>query len=324
MHRRQFLKTSGAMLLVCAGAGLGPLLLSRRRVYTMTRPLMGTIGEIHVVSDDARWADRAMEAAFEELQRLESLLTYFSPASDVGRINAAVTGAEIRVAPETADLIERALHWSKVTDGGFEPGLGKVSDTWDVKHRTEPPAQDMWQRFAGLSLHRFIHVTTGPEATVKILSPDVRLDLGGIAKGYAADRAAEVLKKEGITQALINLGGDIVALGQRADGEGWRVGVRDPERADVMATIVTLHDQAIATSGTYEQYFRSGGRVYHHLIDPKLAEPKRAQFQSLTIVGTNGRDTDALATGLFFSTDEDKKKILADHTDRFQCMTWGA
>ncbi|HNO10941.1 MAG TPA: FAD:protein FMN transferase, partial [bacterium] len=155
MHRRQFLKTSGAMLLVCAGAGLGPLFLSKRRVYTMTRPLMGTIGEIHVVSDDARLADRAMAAAFEELQRLENLLTYFSPTSDVGRINSAPTGTEIRIASETADLIERALHWSKVTDGGFEPGLGKVSDVWDVKHRTEPPVQDVWKRYAGLSLHRF-------------------------------------------------------------------------------------------------------------------------------------------------------------------------
>ncbi len=325
MTRRKFLKTGAGFLLVCAGAGLGPVLFRNRRLYTMSRPLMGTIGEIQVVHDDADRAYRAMESAFEELDRLERILTFYSDSSEIGKVNRLAFDQEVSVSPETSELIARALHWSQATGGFFEPGLGKVIALWDVKHRTEPPPENQWVRLADRFFHKKIILSGDRSApTVRFLSDDVKIDLGGIAKGYAADRAIEILVKEGVGQALVNLGGDIATLGGKSESEAWTIGVRDPENVSKIAKIISLKNQAVATSGSYEQYFLSQGHVYHHLIDPKLAMPGNAKFESLSIIGNNCRDTDALATGLFFSSDYEKQSFLEDHTDNFQFMKFGA
>ncbi len=324
IDRRKFLKIGAGSLFLIAGAGLGPVLFRNRRVYSMTRPLMGTIGEIQVVHDDERLAFRAIESAYEELNRVERLLTYFSDNSEIGQINLLGYTQDVRISNETADLIERALHWSHATKGFFEPGLGKVTSIWDIKHRTEPPPEKQWVRFADLKFSEKILLTrNGSHATVRLLTPDVKIDLGGIGKGYGSERAKAVLAKEGIDQALVRLGGDIATLGGNSEDKAWRVGVKDPENPSEIIEVISLKDQAVATSGSYEQYFISEGHVYHHLINPKLAMPKRTGFASVTVIGDNCRDTDALATGLFFVSDDEKKRILNEHTDGFKFLRFG-
>ncbi|KAB2878994.1 FAD:protein FMN transferase [bacterium] len=323
--RRRFLKTGAGALFLVAGAGLGPVLFRNRRVYSMSKSLMGTIGEIQVVHDDEFLALRAIEMAFEELNRIEKQLTYFSDDSEIGRINRFGASQDINLSRETAELIARALQWSHATRGCFEPGLGKVSALWDVKHRSEPPQEEQWIRLAGRHFSKKISLTQNEKfSTIRLLTEDVKIDLGGIGKGYAADRAMDILKEEGIDQALVNLGGDIVALGGKSESDGWRVGVKNPEAPHDIIEVLTLRNQAVATSGTYEQYFLSKGHVYHHLIDPKLAMPGNSTFESLTVIGNNCRDADALATGLFFVSDAEKKQILEDHTEGFEFMRFGA
>ncbi|MBL7959112.1 FAD:protein FMN transferase, partial [bacterium] len=146
--RRRFLKTGAGALFLVAGAGLGPVLFRNRRVYSMSKSLMGTIGEIQVVHDDEFLALRAIEKAFEELNRIEKRLTYYSDDSEIGRINRFGASQDIEISRETAELIARALRWSHATHGCFEPGLGKVSALWDVKHRSEPPPEEQWIRLA--------------------------------------------------------------------------------------------------------------------------------------------------------------------------------
>ena len=324
IDRRKFLKIGAGSLFLIAGVGLGPALFRNRRVYSMTRPLMGTIGEIQVVHDDERLAYRAMESAYEELSRVERLLTYFSDNSEIGQINLLGYAQDVKISNETADLIERALHWSHATNGFFEPGLGKVTAIWDIKHRTEPPPEKQWMRFAGLNFSEKIVLTrNGSRASVRLMTPDVKLDLGGIGKGYGSERAKAILANEGIDQALIRLGGDIATLRNNSENKAWRIGVKNPENPSEIIEVISLKDQAVATSGSYEQYFISEGKVYHHLINPKLAMPKRVGFASVTVIGDNCRDTDALATGLFFLSENKKRRILEDHTDGFRYLTFG-
>jgi len=320
MNRRQFLRLGGGVLLV-AGAGLGPHLVRNRKLYRKSSPIMGTIADIQVVHDDERAAFRAIDSVYEELVRLEKLLSYYRSDSEIGQINLYASSKDVAVSAETADLIRSALHWAAATEGSFEPGLGKVISLWDVKHRTEPPSQTEWARLAGRSFFRQIAVTR--DHTVRFASDDVRIDLGGIAKGYAADRAIQVLKNEGIEQALVNLGGDVAVLGGRTKDDAWKVGIKDPNQQDEIQQVLHLRDQAVATSGTYEQFFRSAGHVYHHLIDPKIARPGRDGFLSLTVIGNNCRDADALATGLFFLSDARTNKILDEHTHRFSTIRLG-
>lgn len=324
IDRRKFLKIGAGSLFLIAGAGLGPILFRNRRVYSMTKSLMGTIGEIQVVHDDERLAYRAIDRAYEELDRIERLLTFFSDNSDIGRINKLGFAQDVVISNETADLIEKALHWSHATGGFFEPGLGKVTSIWDIKHRTEPPSENQWIRFADRSFSEKIVLTkNGSNASVRLLTPDVKIDLGGIGKGYGAECAKTVLAEEGIDQALVRLGGDIATLGSRSENDAWRIGVKNPEKPSEIIQAISLKNQAVATSGSYEQYFVSEGKIYHHLINPKLAMPKRSGFASVTVIGDHCRDTDALATGLFFVSDEEKKRILKNHTEGFEFLRFG-
>lgn len=324
MDRRKFLRIGGTFLFVCAGAGLGPVLLKNRRVYGKSTTVMGTIAEIQVVHDDAHKAMAIIDDALEEVRRIEKIMSHFREDSEVGRINRDAFRASVVVSRETADVIRRGLHWSDVTNGAFDPGLGKIVELWDVKHRTEPPAQDTIRRLSGLAFHRHVRVTGGPGGdTVRMTSEDVRIDLGGIAKGYAADRAAEIVSGLGIDQALINLGGDLVALGGKSDGEPWNVGIRDPWDASRISEVLPLRNQAVATSGNYEQFFKYDGHLYHHIIDPKIAQPGAGGFASLSIIGNNCRDADALATGLFFLGDRETQRLLEDNTDGFSFRRLG-
>ena len=321
MNRRKFLKVGGGAILIAAGAGLGPVLFRNRRVYGKTMPLMGTIGEIHVVHDDARKAYRAIDAAFEELTRIERLLTFYNDTSEIGTINRFAFLREVTLSGETGNLIESALHWSKSTDGYFEPGLGKITDLWDVKHRHEPPPKTQWARLADRSFYKKTLLSKSNSGyTVRFLAEDIKIDLGGIAKGYAADRAVAVLAEQGISQALVNLGGDIASLGGKSSSEGWRVGIKDPSNPSEIIKVLTLNNQSVATSGSYEQYFTSNGIIYHHLIDPKIGEPGHRRFESMTVIGDNCRDTDALATALFLMEDRTARRVLEDNTDGFELI----
>lgn len=315
MKRRDFLKVGGTLLVACAGAGLGPLLMRNRRVYGKSTCVMGTVAEIQVVHDDARFAMSAIDQAFDEVIRIERSMSYFRPDSEISRINRSACRSRLSISRETAAVIQRGLHWSNVTRGEFDPGLGRIVGLWNVKENTEPPSPQLVEAFKNRGLYRHIVVDVGSASGgIQLSSEDVLLDLGGIAKGYAADQAASVLARLGIDQALVNLGGDLACLGGRSESQGWKVGIKDPIDTNRIARVLTLRNQSVATSGNYVQYFSYGGRVYHHLIDPRSAQPGPGGFRSMTIVADNCRDADALATGLFFAEDAEIRRTLEDNT----------
>lgn len=292
--RREFL-TLGIGVFVAASV---PLAARRRpQLVRRTLPLMGTIGELVVVHRDPRYAERALDAAFTELARVEARMTRFAATSDVGRANAQAAREGVAVSPETARVIAHALSWAEASDGAFDPALGRVSELWDVSHRTSPPPPESLVRLAGRRLYQGVDVATHTPAVR--LARDVQLDLGGIAKGYGIDRAVGVLREWGITSALVNVGGDLYALGRRADGEPWRVGIQSPLYPGELAGYLDVADEAVATSGDYERFFRYRGVRYHHLMDPATAAPRVTDAHSVTVRAPLCIDADAGATAVY-------------------------
>lgn len=297
-----------------------PLALSRarRRIVRRRIPVMGTIAEIAIVAggrpDEERAAHEAIGAAFDELRRIEALMTSFDDRSDVGRANVGAARDGVVITAETALVVRASLDWASATDGAFDPAVGRAMKLWDVSHRHEPPADADVRRYAGRALWRRVDVSAmSGSPALRFGDADVRVDLGGIAKGYAVDCAAGVLRQRGFHDALVNVGGDLVALGRSATDEPWRVGIQSPDSpSDETAFVgeIDAEDTAIATSGDYVRFFEWHGRRYHHLLDPVTGAPRATSVRSLTIQAPTCMAADAAATAVYGAPRELADRVL--------------
>jgi len=286
--RRDFLALGvGALALAAL-----PRALRRKDVLIRRRiPVMGTVAEIAVRHPDEAWAQRSMELAFDELRRVDRTMSRFREDSDVGRVNAS-SGAVVRVADDTALVLAAALGWAEASDGRFDPCLGR----WmEGREAMDTPAAGVLAR--ALEVDR-----DGSVPRVRLDRSEAAVDLGGIAKGHAVDLAARVLRERGLFHALVNAGGDLVAMGVDGAGEPWRVGVRAPDDATEIVEVLEVRDAAVATSGTYLQG--------PHLLDPRTGAPVRTATRSLTVQAPTCMDADAAATALFGAPSAERGRIL--------------
>jgi thiamine biosynthesis lipoprotein len=295
--RREFIAIGTGAFAVAAL----PIALRRHvAVARRTVPVMGTIAELTVVHRNEATAQEALEAALAELRWVETTMTRFSATSDVGRANAAAARDGVAVRPETARLVEQALRWSSATDGRFDPALGAASELWDVTNRHEPPPADAVARLAKRSFWRHVDLSVGStQATLRFSERDLHLDLGGIGKGYAIDRATQALRDRGIEHAIVNLGGDLYALGESPEGGAWRVGVKSPDDLRSVARTLEVSNRAVATSGDYERFFRYRGTRYHHLMDPATAAPRQTTVRSVTVLADKCVEAEPCAVSIF-------------------------
>ena len=272
----------------------------RRERVVRTFPTMGTIASVTVLDDDPRRAHAAIDAAAGELDRLERILTRFDDASEIGRANLRAGLEPVAVGADAARVVEEALRWAEATDGAFDPCLSRAIDVWDVLHRTVPPAQALVRRYAGRHLHRAVDVErTAGGGVLRFRDADVGLDLGAIAKGYAIDRAAGALSSHGVRDAIVQVGGDLVALGHGETGDPWRIGIRSPSDPDGISGTFEVSDAAVATSGDYERFFDWHGRRYHHILDPATAAPRASPWHGVTVVAPTCFQADAASTSVF-------------------------
>jgi FAD:protein FMN transferase len=294
--RRDFL-VLGAGIFTVSVAGLS---LGRRRLVRRTVPVMGSLAEIAVVARDERAGHAAINAAVEELHAVDRLMSRFTATSDIGRANQGAWRAAVPVSSATAAVVAEGLRWAGLENSRFDPCLGRASELWDVANRTEPPGAPAVRRLADRRLFHGVGVDSWRGApALTYAERDIALDLGGIAKGYAVDRAVAALRAWGVSGALVNAGGDLYALGSSEDGEAWRVGIRSPTDPSRLAGTMPLRDRAVATSGDYEQYFEPGGRRYHHLLDPATAAPRLTALHSLTVAAGTCMAADAAATAVY-------------------------
>ena len=302
------------------GLGIGAFVvaaipLARRRpvgVVQRAIPVMGTIAQFAVVHRDPRAAHAAIDAAIDELQWVERTMTRFTDTSDIGRANRLAARDAVPVSAATALVTRESLRWADALDGRYDPAVGAVVRLWDVKNRHEPPPAERVAELAGRQFHRSVEVATrGDDAVIRYHDADARLDLGSCAKGYGVDRAVGALRRCGIEHAVVVAGGDLYALGTAPDGGAWNIGIQSPTDARALAGTIRLADRAVATSGTYRQFFRYRGRKYHHIMDPATAAPRATSMQSLSIVADSVMHADAATTALFGLDEEEIARRLA-------------
>ena len=290
------------------GLGLGAFVVAaipvarRRPIGTVHRavPVMGTVAQFAVVHRDPQRAHAAIDAAVAELFWVERTMTRFTDTSDIGRANRLAASEAVIVSAETAFVTREALRWATAVDGRYDPAIGAVCALWDVKHRHEPPPVSQVVELAGRRFHRSVEVDVfGGRPAFRYHDADTRLDLGSIAKGYGVDRAVAALRRSGIEQAIVVAGGDLYALGTAPDGGPWTIGIQSPTDERALAGTLALSDRAVATSGTYRQFFRYRGHKYHHIMDPFTAEPRVTAMQSVTITADSVMHADAATTALF-------------------------
>lgn len=257
--------------------------------------IMGTRVAVELWSEDAGLATRAMDAVMAEMRRTDELMSTYKPESQLSAVNAHAFERPVQVDPEIVDVVERSFDFSRMSDGAFDITYASVGYLYDFRAHRRPTDVQVAAALAGVD-YRQVAVDR-KRNTIRFLRPGVRIDLGGIAKGYAVDRCIEILQGLGIEHAMVNAGGDTRLLGDRR-GKPWIVGIRDPRSEGRMVTRLPLENEAISTSGDYERYFEEDGVRYHHILVPGTGQAARG-VRSVTIIGPDATLTDGLSTTVF-------------------------
>lgn len=256
----------------------------RKKEWTSTQFLMDTVVEIKVIARVN--PKRAIYEAFKIMHKIDSIAS-FEGNGEIARINR---GENIKLSKEVAEIIEEGLRVGELTDGAFDITVRPLMELWRNFKEEYIPSKGEIEKV--LPLIRYDKVTIINEE-VKFKELGMKLDLSGIAKGYAVDLAVEELKSNGVKTGLVNAGGDIRVFGDRI----WKIGIKDP-RGPGIVKILRLKNQAVATSGDYERYFIVNGVRYHHILNPKTGFPA-SECVSVTVISNRTSLTDALATGVF-------------------------
>jgi thiamine biosynthesis lipoprotein len=278
-------------------------------MYKKGSDIMDTKVEITVVSESADKAEKAIDAAFAEIRRLERLLSFWTEDSEIALIYENAGKSPVAVSPETFDIIKKSLYVSEKTAGAFDPTVGPLIRLWDFWEKKKPENGELEKAlllvdYSAMSLNK-------EESTAYLSRKGMSFDTGGIAKGYAADRAVDVLMKMDIRAGLVSVAGDIKAFGQKPDGKGWNVGIRDPrsEDSDELIATIELMDESISTSGDYERFFIEESIRYHHILDPQTGHPAQG-CMSVTVVAKDAVMTDGFSTGVFVLGPEKGLQLL--------------
>jgi thiamine biosynthesis lipoprotein len=266
----------------------------KEKVFKYTKFAMDTVVEYTIMAESDSVAGHAMERAHEEMLRVDSLLWEENPVSEIYRFNHSREIIELD--REAVSFLKRASDYHEISQGAFDVTIKPVLDLYDFKsENASPPSSDEIPKKLKIFGMEKIRFRDG-KRLVKT-DAEVSVAVGGLAKGYAVDRAIQILKENGIRNALVNAGGDLYCLGAKR-GEPWAVGVQDPDNSNRIIEVLYLSDMAAATSGDYQRYFMYNGERYHHILDPKDGRPARGS-RSATIIAETTEKADALATALF-------------------------
>lgn len=262
--------------------------------YTKTGTYFDTVISITLYDKDKV---SCMDTCFEIAARYEKLFSRTMEDSDVSRINQA-DGEFVTVDPETITLIEYGLKYGKLSEGKFDITIGSLSDLWNISDNPGivPDSQDIEKARETVD-YRNLKIDGNQ---VALQQKGAKLDLGGIAKGYIADRMKDYLKEEGVTSATINLGGNVLTIGTKPDGSNYNIAVQKPfAKMNESLAALEISDQTVVSSGIYERYFKVEEKIYHHILDPKTGYPVENNLLGVTIICDQSVDGDGLSTSCF-------------------------
>ena len=288
-----------------------------KEVYVRKNRLcMGTLLEISLYGRETDRCRQALEAAFAEVLRLEDLLSFFKLSSALSRINRLAPYGPVKVNPEVISLIQQALAFSRLTHGALDLTISPLMKLWGFRKQEAlltPPTMEQIQ-----SILRFVGyqkvIVDAENSMVAYQSEGVEIEFGSMGKGYAIDRAVQILKYYGISQALVNFGSSTYALGSPPSKNGWRVAIRNPRNGERAIDTVLLKDCAIGTSGDYEQGRRLNGRWYGHILDPRTGYPVTGTA-CVSVIARTALEADALSTAAFVMGPESGMRFLENWID---------
>jgi len=257
--------------------------------------LMGTRVSVELWHDDAGAAAQLIADVLAEYRRIDAAMSTYRPDSEISLVNAQAAAGPVHIGAELFRIVERSLELSAASEGAFDISYESVGYLYDFRAHRRPTDEQRLEGVAAIDYRRI--ELDADDSTIRFGMPGMRINLGGIAKGYAVGRGAQILAAHGIRSALLNAGGDTRVLGDRA-GEPWIVGIRHPRNEDAVFTRLPIVDEAISTSGDYERYFEEDGRRYHHIINPSTGSPTNGVL-STTVIGPDPVLTDGLSTTLF-------------------------
>ncbi|HAX72597.1 MAG TPA: thiamine biosynthesis protein ApbE [Firmicutes bacterium] len=260
--------------------------------------LLGTVVTI-TLYDNAK--DEIFDEIFTTIKGIEERMTINNAvSSEVILINQQAGKDYVNVSKDTFEVIKRGLYFCELSNGKFDITIGELAKLWQIgfDDARVPSNEEIQTAISHIDYHQ---VLLDEETTsVKLAESHMQLDLGGIAKGYAADAAVEILKKHEIKHAIINLGGNVYAYGDKPNGSEWRIGIQNPfsPRGESLG-IATVKNKTVVTSGIYERNFEENGVFYHHILDPETGYPVENNIESVSIITNSSMDADALSTTIF-------------------------
>jgi thiamine biosynthesis lipoprotein len=257
--------------------------------------IMGTRIAVELWADDAARGESLITRVMDEMRRVDELMSTYKPTSQVSLVNAQAAQHPVTVDADLFGLLATSLDYSRATEGAFDITYASVGYLYDYRRHIKPSDAAV---AAALPAVDYRHVLLDPKTrSVRFSQPGVRIDLGGIAKGWAVDRGIELLRDAGVERAFVTAGGDTRIIGDRF-GQPWMVGIRDPRAEDKVVVRIPLVDAALSTSGDYERFFEADGVRYHHILSPATGRPASA-VRSVTIIGPTATRTDGLSKTIF-------------------------
>jgi FAD:protein FMN transferase len=280
--------------------------LARAAWMERTEAIMGTRCYVQLWADDPAKGNEALDAVMAELRRIDNLMSHYKPDSQLSQINARANQQPVQVDKELFDLIKLSTHYSQITEGAFDITYASVGYLYDYPRHIRPTEEQIRQALPAVNWRNML--LDEEHHTVRFEHPGMRIDLGGIGKGYAVDRGVEILKARGFTHAVVTAGGDSRIIGDHM-GRPWLVAIRHPDNPKKVVTRIPLSDAAMSTSGDYERYFDENGVRYHHIIDPRTGH-SASKVRSATVIAPTATQTDGMSKTAFVLGPEKALEII--------------
>ena len=285
---------------------LAAALPARAEWMERTEAIMGTRCYVELWADEPAKGNDAIDAVMAELRRIDSLMSHYKPESQLSQINQYANERPVQVDKELFDLIRLSTHYSQITEGAFDITYASVGYLYNYPQHIRPTEAQIRQALPAVNWRNML--LDEEHHTVRFEHPGMRIDLGGIGKGYAVDRGIDILKARGIARALVTAGGDSRIIGDRM-GRPWLVAIRHPDNPSKVVTRIPLSDSAVSTSGDYERYFDEDGVRYHHIIDPRTGH-SASKVRSATILAPTATQTDGMSKTAFVLGAEKALEII--------------
>lgn len=295
-----FVNTIGIVLLIVLVIILSLIFFTRDKKPISVEKSFYALGTIINLKAFGNKADKAIEEAREQLLDIDNKMSAFKNESEISRINTNAGIAAQSVSDDTYWLIKKSIEYSELSEGTFDPTIRPLVSLWGIGTKNEKiPKKDEIEEKLALVNYKDITLNENNKS-IGLKKKDQSIDVGGIAKGYAADKVKNIFIKHNVKSALIDLGGNILTLGNKIDGTTWNVGIQNPlgNRGSYIG-VLNAKDKSVVTSGNYERFFSKEGKLFHHILNPKTGYPSESKIISATIISDKSIDGDGLSTGVY-------------------------